>query len=88
MPKEYKQSPLPFPLFISESEDYKIDHFIPDRSPHDCRDCGTNLDVYSTRLEIDHVRPEFYDVRCQRCGSVTTIEDLSRVSGGGKKGRD
>ena len=84
---------LPLPLFISE--DYEIDHFIPDRSPHDCRDCGTNLDVYSIRLEIDHVRPEFYDVRCQRCGSVTTIEDLTLAgcprrpaSGSGKKGRD
>ena len=74
MPKEYKQ--LLLPLFIPK--DYDIDFIILDGELHDCRTCGTNLDIYSTRLEVDEIRPELYDVRCQRCGSVTTIEDLSR----------
>jgi len=77
MPKEYKQ----LPLFIP-------DYTILAGELHDCRTCGTNLDIYSTRLEVEHVRPGFYNVRCQRCGSVTTIEDLSRVSRSGRKGRD
>ena len=84
MPKEYKQLPLP----LSISEDYDIDFIILDGRPHDCKACDTNLDIYSTHLEVDEVRPELYDVRCRRCGSVTTIEDLSRVSRSGRKGRD
>lgn len=67
-----------------ELKNYRIRYFIPDAARHDCRFCGTNLDVYSTRLEVDHARPEFYDVRCQRCGSVTTIEDLTNSTGIGK----